>query len=272
MALTKALSKELGADGIRVNAVLIGLVESGQWERVAGQQGGDGGSLPADGWRRRHTAGARRAGRGVRRRRDLPAVPASVVHLGDRPEPRRRSLHGVLRVHRRRPGARWLQCRRRRRKPPDTGERAHAGHHHRRRQLPVDPRAPGRPAEHAVPPRHPPGAGGHRPRPAAQDGGPGRQGERGARCRGDGEHDHRPASGPRRCRLRHRDHLDRRLRHHGRRPRRARPATASASRSATGSGRAGSTAPCATCRCWSGSPATWSRSAPTPGCSTSPTR
>jgi NAD(P)-dependent dehydrogenase (short-subunit alcohol dehydrogenase family) len=35
MALTKALSKELGPEGVRVNAVLIGLVESGQWERLA---------------------------------------------------------------------------------------------------------------------------------------------------------------------------------------------------------------------------------------------
>lgn len=35
MAITKALSKELGPDGIRVNAVLVGLVESGQWERMA---------------------------------------------------------------------------------------------------------------------------------------------------------------------------------------------------------------------------------------------
>jgi NAD(P)-dependent dehydrogenase (short-subunit alcohol dehydrogenase family) len=33
MALTKALSKELAADNIRVNAVLIGLVKSGQHER-----------------------------------------------------------------------------------------------------------------------------------------------------------------------------------------------------------------------------------------------
>lgn len=31
MALMKALSKELAPDGIRVNAVLIGLIESGQW-------------------------------------------------------------------------------------------------------------------------------------------------------------------------------------------------------------------------------------------------
>ena len=35
LAITKALSKELGADQIRVNAVLVGLVESGQWRRLA---------------------------------------------------------------------------------------------------------------------------------------------------------------------------------------------------------------------------------------------
>ena len=35
LALTKALSKEVGTDGIRVNAVLIGLVESDQWVRSA---------------------------------------------------------------------------------------------------------------------------------------------------------------------------------------------------------------------------------------------
>jgi NAD(P)-dependent dehydrogenase (short-subunit alcohol dehydrogenase family) len=39
LALTKALSRELGPDGIRVNAVLIGLVASGQWERMAAAQG-----------------------------------------------------------------------------------------------------------------------------------------------------------------------------------------------------------------------------------------
>jgi NAD(P)-dependent dehydrogenase (short-subunit alcohol dehydrogenase family) len=33
LALTKALSKELASDGILVNAVCIGLVKSGQWER-----------------------------------------------------------------------------------------------------------------------------------------------------------------------------------------------------------------------------------------------
>jgi 3-oxoacyl-[acyl-carrier protein] reductase len=45
MALTKALSKELAADRIRVNAVLIGLVKSGQhertWRRAAADQGLD---------------------------------------------------------------------------------------------------------------------------------------------------------------------------------------------------------------------------------------
>jgi NAD(P)-dependent dehydrogenase (short-subunit alcohol dehydrogenase family) len=35
MALMKALSKELAPDGVRSNAVLIGLIESGQWVRAA---------------------------------------------------------------------------------------------------------------------------------------------------------------------------------------------------------------------------------------------
>lgn len=39
LALTKALSKELGPDNIRVNAVLVGLVESGQWDRLAAERG-----------------------------------------------------------------------------------------------------------------------------------------------------------------------------------------------------------------------------------------
>jgi NAD(P)-dependent dehydrogenase (short-subunit alcohol dehydrogenase family) len=35
MALMKALSKELAPEGVRVNAVLVGLIESGQWVRAA---------------------------------------------------------------------------------------------------------------------------------------------------------------------------------------------------------------------------------------------
>lgn len=39
MALMKALSRELAPDGIRVNAILIGLIESGQWSRMAATSG-----------------------------------------------------------------------------------------------------------------------------------------------------------------------------------------------------------------------------------------
>jgi len=39
MALTKALSKELGPERIRVNALLIGVIESGQWVRRAEESG-----------------------------------------------------------------------------------------------------------------------------------------------------------------------------------------------------------------------------------------
>jgi NAD(P)-dependent dehydrogenase (short-subunit alcohol dehydrogenase family) len=39
LALTKAASKDLGGQGIRVNAVLIGLVASGQWRRRADATG-----------------------------------------------------------------------------------------------------------------------------------------------------------------------------------------------------------------------------------------
>jgi len=39
LAITKAASKDLGGRGIRVNAVLIGLIESGQWQRRADAAG-----------------------------------------------------------------------------------------------------------------------------------------------------------------------------------------------------------------------------------------
>jgi NAD(P)-dependent dehydrogenase (short-subunit alcohol dehydrogenase family) len=39
MALTKALSKEWGVHGIRVNAVLVGMIESAQWEGRAKKAG-----------------------------------------------------------------------------------------------------------------------------------------------------------------------------------------------------------------------------------------
>ena len=39
LAITKAASKDLGSHGIRVNAVLIGLVKSGQWRRRADASG-----------------------------------------------------------------------------------------------------------------------------------------------------------------------------------------------------------------------------------------
>ncbi len=42
LALTKALSKELAPDGILVNAVCIGLVKSGQWERRWAREGRQG--------------------------------------------------------------------------------------------------------------------------------------------------------------------------------------------------------------------------------------
>jgi NAD(P)-dependent dehydrogenase (short-subunit alcohol dehydrogenase family) len=39
LALTKALSRELAPEGIRVNAVLVGVIESGQLERYAAEAG-----------------------------------------------------------------------------------------------------------------------------------------------------------------------------------------------------------------------------------------
>jgi len=45
MVLMKSLSKELGPDGVRVNAILIGLIESGQWVRRAAELGVEPSSL-----------------------------------------------------------------------------------------------------------------------------------------------------------------------------------------------------------------------------------
>ena len=42
LALTKALSKELAPDGILVNAICLGIVKSGQWERRWAQEGRPG--------------------------------------------------------------------------------------------------------------------------------------------------------------------------------------------------------------------------------------
>jgi NAD(P)-dependent dehydrogenase (short-subunit alcohol dehydrogenase family) len=39
LALTKALSNEFGPDLIRVNAIMVGMVQSGQWERRAAARG-----------------------------------------------------------------------------------------------------------------------------------------------------------------------------------------------------------------------------------------
>ena len=39
LAITKAASRDLAGHGIRVNAVLLGLVESGQWQRRADAAG-----------------------------------------------------------------------------------------------------------------------------------------------------------------------------------------------------------------------------------------
>jgi NAD(P)-dependent dehydrogenase (short-subunit alcohol dehydrogenase family) len=53
MALTKALSKELAPDNIRVNAVLIGLVKSGQHDKRWREAGGDRDAYYADMARKR---------------------------------------------------------------------------------------------------------------------------------------------------------------------------------------------------------------------------
>ena len=90
MALMKALSKELASDDIRVNAILIGLIESGQWVRMAANAGIglrefyerfaiDAGS----------SARPIRPRRRVRRPRLLPAVVTRLVSDRDGDQPRR---------------------------------------------------------------------------------------------------------------------------------------------------------------------------------------
>ena len=48
LALTKALSLDVAPQGIRVNAVLVGFMESGQWEKMARERGQDLGDLYRD--------------------------------------------------------------------------------------------------------------------------------------------------------------------------------------------------------------------------------
>lgn len=84
LALTKALSKEYAADNVRVNAVLIGMIKSGQnertWQRSGGDQpleqfyaNGEAAGYPARPGRR-----SRRGGRPDR----LPGLGAGRLHLG----------------------------------------------------------------------------------------------------------------------------------------------------------------------------------------------
>ena len=48
LALTKALSHEVGSHGVRANALLVGLIESGQWVRRAADAGRDLAEFYAD--------------------------------------------------------------------------------------------------------------------------------------------------------------------------------------------------------------------------------
>ena len=97
LALTKALSKEVGASGVRVNAVLIGLVESGQWERLADTSGQAVGVLyERMGKESGIPLGRVGRGGGVRRPGDVPPVAACRVRERYGHQPRRWAEPGRL--------------------------------------------------------------------------------------------------------------------------------------------------------------------------------
>ena len=97
-------------------------------------------------------------------------------------------------------------------------------------------------------------ARGHRPRAAPAHGRARRAHCEGPRHRPHRDEHHRSARGARGCRLRRRQHLDRRLRFDAPRPRSRRRVTGSSSRSATASDRAASSVRCATFPSSSSSP------------------
>ena len=162
MALMKALSKELGTDGVRVNAVLVGLRESGQGAARRVRRPGPGGVLPAIGRARRHPTRAFRSEPGILGPGLLPALGALLLRHRLCCQPRRRPVAGGLirrrvtrRIHRppeRHPGplepGRW----RIRRPSPGASARRRAGGHRR----PTSPWPPAGPRRRPRPPRTPP--------------------------------------------------------------------------------------------------------------------
>ncbi len=108
MALMKALSKELAPDGVRVNAVLIGLIESGQWVRGAAASGVE----PEEFYERFAKDAGIPLGRfgraaGVRRPGSLPAVGPCLVCHRDGDQPRWGAVTGRLRATRCSPRSPW---------------------------------------------------------------------------------------------------------------------------------------------------------------------
>ena len=99
LALSKALSKELGPSGIRVNAVLVGYIESAQWERRAAATGVSPEELyAADREGRRHPPRAGRGRSGVCRPGGLPPLVEGELRDGRRGERRRRRLRRRLKT------------------------------------------------------------------------------------------------------------------------------------------------------------------------------